>query len=223
MKTILVFDTETTGLDPQTARVIEAAGALWSVQQRTLVACFSFLVKADGNPCEAINRIPAAVLDEGLASDEAEKRLAIWFGRADAIVAHNASFDASFMPIGLRDMRPWICTRNDIEWPRAGVGRGLRDLAADHDVGVVRAHRAMSDVDILVRLFERVAELGHDVEAMLVRGLRPKAKFVSLAPFDQKDVVKSHGFTWEPAPRVWTRTMAIEDAKTLPFAVREVA
>lgn len=224
MRAVLLFDLETTGLDPQTCRVIEAAGALWSVPHRTLIGAFSFIVKADENPAERFNRIPPAVLrDHGIAPTEAEKRISAWFGKADAIVAHNAPFDASFLPTPIRDMRPWIDTKADVEWPHGKIGCGLRDLAADHGVGIVRAHRAASDVDILVRLFERVAELGHDVEAMLLRAMRPKATFaVADTRFDEarNELAKQNGFRWEKPH--WIRRMAIEDAASLPFAVRQL-
>jgi DNA polymerase III alpha subunit (gram-positive type) len=234
VKTLLIFDLETTGLEPQTCRVIEAAGALWSLPHRTLTGSFSFIVQADENPAEAVNRIPVGALrDHGFAQDKTEARLAVWFGMADAIVAHNASFDSGFLSTHLRESKPWICTKHDVEWPRSRLGAGLRDLAADHDVGVVRAHRAGADVDILVRLFERVAELGHDVDAMIARALRPKVLVVADVPKPwtvskeeadaTKAALKSAGFQWEDAAKRWARRMPREDVAGLPFAVQEVA
>lgn len=222
MKTILIYDCETTGLEPQTDRVIEAAGALWSIPLRTLIASFSFVIRAEENPVEHVNRIPAAVLQaHGLSPDEAEKRIAAWISRAEAIVAHNSDFDAGFLPNAIRDLRPWIDSKADIEWPRGGMGKGLRDLAIEHDVGIVRAHRALADVDILVRLFERAAELGADIEAMLIRALRPKARFVADLPRSRNDELKAAGFRWDNDRKQWWRKMAIADVGTLPFPVRE--
>lgn len=221
-ETVLIFDTETTGLDPKRDLVIEAAGALWSVKHRTVFASFSWLVQANENPAERINRIPTPALALGIRrEEELPHELSIWFGRADAVIAHYADFDRGFMPSFLQNAKPWICSKNDIEWPRAGMGKGLRDLAADHDVGIVRAHRAMADVDILVRLLERCAELGSDVGQMLARAMRPKARYVADVPREMNDLVKQHGFRW--VDRAWTRTLAIEDAAKLPFPVRRTS
>lgn len=223
MKTILIYDCETTGLDPQVHRVIEAAGALWSIPLRTLIGSFSFVVKADHNPAESINRIPSDVLRlHGISAEEAEKRIGAWISKADVVAAHSSDFDAGFLPGPIRDMRPWICTKSDVEWPRGGMGKGLRDLAIEHDVGIVRAHRALADVDILVRLFERAAELGADLEAMIARAMRPKARFVADVPRSRNEELKTNGFRWDPDRSQWWRKMAIEDAAALAFPVREI-
>lgn len=48
--------------------------------------------------------------------------------------------------------------------------------------------------------------------------------FVSLAPFELKETVKSYGFGWNDlVPKQWAKVMPAEDAPKLPFAVREVA
>jgi hypothetical protein len=52
--------------------------------------------------------------------------------------------------------------------------------------------------------------------------MRPKVRCHSLAPFEQKDVVKSFGFRWSPEQKVWWRVMPFEDAEQLPFKVKVV-
>jgi DNA polymerase-3 subunit epsilon len=81
----------------------------------------------------------------------------------------------------------------------------------------------MADVDTLARILTRLAEKGHDLEAMLVHAMRPKAMFHSLAPFEKKEEVKAAGFRWDPERKVWWRRMAIEDSKELPFKVKVVS
>jgi DNA polymerase III epsilon subunit-like protein len=94
-------------------------------------------------------------------------------GRAHHIVAHNADFDRSFVSPALRAL-PWADSMSDIDWGRGKVGGSLTALALAHDVGVVSAHRAMADVDVLVRTFQAAQRLGADLPAMLTRALRPK-------------------------------------------------
>ena len=76
----------------------------------------------------------------------------------------------------------------------------------------------------MAALFDRAAELGGDIPAMMIHAMRPKARFVVAdTNFDEarNALAKEHGFKWEKPN--WVRNMAIADAPALPFAVRQVA
>jgi DNA polymerase-3 subunit epsilon len=217
-----LIDTETTGMNPDVDRTIEVAVALFDVKHAQPVASFASLIRGPAeNEAQSANGIPAAMLPEAREADRVWSAVGWIIEPAQIIVAHNASFDQQFTPdLG----RPWICSEEDITWPgstKGGRGGSLAHLALSLGLGVAHAHRAMSDVDTLSRILTRLAEKGHDLEAMLVHAMRPKAMFHSLAPFEMKDVVKSHGFRWSPEEKIWWRRMAIEDAKDLPFKVRQ--
>jgi len=223
MKNILFLDTETTGFDHEKDAVVEVAYALWSVPHRSMIDCRSFLIDSgQPNAAEHVNRIPDAMIrNHGRDWGSAQEDTARAISRADIVVAYNAEFDRGWFDEKVAEVRPWVCACDDIEWPTKTKSRSLIDVAIGHDVGVVHAHRAMSDVMLLVRLFESVARHGADIEAMLVRAMRPKARYLSLAPFSQKDEVKAAGFHWidDGREKGWFRNMAIEDAETLPFGV----
>lgn len=226
MKTILILDTETTGTDPQKDRIIEVGYVLWSVQYRTMLEVYSGLLPSPDNAAEKINAIPTEALrNDALCVpwDTLEHAS----NRADAVVAHNAAFDKSFMDaddrISVRG-QPWICTIEDFQWPHEPESKSLISIALSMGVGVVSAHRAVNDCLLLVRMLERLGDAAPALlEDALARSLRPKSRFVSLAPFSEKDTVKAHGFHWDPDCREWWRVMAVEDAQRLPFRVREVA
>lgn len=224
MKRILILDTETTGLDPTKDHVIEVACILYDVEHATAIESFSSLIEHDGNPCENINRIPPAALR--FAPDPVSVWLAVEMraGEADAIVAHNAEFDRGFVSPKMRDHRPWICSKTDICWPKqTHEAPSLVSLALEHDLGVAVAHRAMADCDLLARLFTRARELGADLDAMLVRGLRPKVLLQALVSFDDNHKAKAAGFQWDAPTKRWLRRMVAEDATALPFATRTAA
>ncbi len=224
MKRILILDCETTGLDPTKDHVIEVACILYDVEHATAIESFASLIEHDGNPCENINRIPPAALAEAPPEAIVWARVGALVEQADAVVAHNAGFDQSFTPAPLPTLRPWVCSKDDLRWPKqTRESPSLVALALEHDLGVATAHRAMADCELLARLLTRAHELGVDLDAMLARGLRPKAEFVALVPFERKDEAKAAGFQWDGARREWRRTMAIEDAAALPFKVRQVA
>jgi DNA polymerase-3 subunit epsilon len=220
LDTILILDTETTGTDPAKDRIVEIGAVLWSVEHTCALSAWSELVIGDGNAAETINRIPAAALVRGIKPPAAMATLRALAGRADVVVAHNASFDRGFIgeDVGL----PWVCSMDDLAWPRQASGTSLAATALAHDVGIVTAHRALADCLILARLLERVTELGHDVRAMLRLGLRPKATYQAMVSYADRELAKAAGFTWHGEAKRWTRRLAAEDVAGLPFKVVEV-
>lgn len=223
---VTILDTETGGKDKTTAEVIEVGVILYSLDHFTALESYSVLLRCAGQPAESerINGIPSAALPFGRDAAEAWAIVRRGFlERSKAVLAHGAEFDKGFTPPELRALRPWICTNEDISWPLEGGSRALVALTLAHGLGVEAAHRALCDCNMIARLLTRCHEMGHDVKAMLRRGLRPKAKFQALVSFDDKDKAKEAGFRWLPDERnpggknIWVRTMAVEDAATLPF------
>lgn len=230
MKTLIITDTETTGLDPKVDRCIEVAYAVYDVDLATMLECFSSLLPGVHNDAEAVNRIPSAALRRvtgNLDPWTCVRDVVDEYGGHDAaFIAHRASFDRSFYNTGIADSLPWICSKFDIEWPLSKPGASLVEVALAHGVPVHDNHRALTDVMLLVRTFQRVAETGHDVQAMLARAMRPKATYaVADTAFDpeRNKLAKANAFSWEPNSRLWIRTMAKDDVGALPFAVREVS
>lgn len=242
MRYALITDTETQGDDPTRHGVIEVATAVFDLRHRVVVEACSTLLPCDTNEAQAINGIPPEATRQGLPPElDAARRKGIWDGvraqasRCDLILAHNAEFDRAFVEIGAdgplmgaarareekRQPIPWVCTCDDIAWPRQHKhGQGLVSLALAHGLGVGSAHRALDDVLLLARLIARACEMGLDLERALERALRPKTKVISLARFEDKEIVKQHGFRWDPAAKEWWRLMPIEDCAALPFKVK---
>jgi len=227
MRTLLLLDTETTGLDATKEQVIEVAVARYDLDHATIIESFASLITAPGNAAEHVNRIPAAVLPDAPAARPVWERVLDMARRSDVVAAHRAEFDKAFVDASLAKEglavldRPWMCTKFDTPWPKqAKPGESLIYLALGHDLGVAYAHRAMADIDLMARVFTRAKEMGADLHEMVRLALRPKSKLISLAPFEQKDVVKQNGFAWDPEAKVWWRSMVVEDAKKLPFKWR---
>jgi DNA polymerase-3 subunit epsilon len=228
MKLIAILDFETTGMDPTKHRVVEMGVTTWSVEHRCVVRSWSILMHGESNEAEAVNRIPAALLAStsvpGVSSpDVAWRNLQTVFGSVDAVVAYNSEFDRSFVPEDFRDMKPWICAMSDIDWPRPSNSKKLTEMALAHGLGVVQAHRALADVELIVRLLERSIELGANVEVMLTRALRPKGRVVANLPRSRNDELKAAGFRWDPDRREWWKRVFVDDVPSLPFPVSLVA
>lgn len=225
IKRALIVDTETSGLD-DASRIIEVGAVLYSVTHQCSLQEISTLFPATSNEAEPVNRIKPAALNE-VAECGVSFALETLFAMskaADVFVAHNAEFDSkrlfgntAFLPLA---SLPWLCTMSDFKWPSATREQGsLINIALDHGIGVGSAHRALTDCRLIARLFDRMS----DLSAMFQIAMRPKALFVGLQPFENNQLAKDAGFKWDRlVPKKWSRMMAIEDAQSLSFPVRQV-
>lgn len=216
-KYALLLDTETTDVDPKTGAIcIEVAVCLYNIRLGAPIASYASLIHgATENPAQEINGIHVDALVDAPPADRVWGMVAAFAKKAQVAVAYNADFDQKFTPdLGL----PWACAMNDFQYPGSRKSRSLVALALSLGLGIGHVHRAAADVDLMARVFTRLAERGLSLPAMFLHALRPKALFVSLAPFDQKDAVKEAGFVWdELVPKQWARKMPYEDAAELPF------
>lgn len=224
---VLIFDTETTGLDPTRDHVIEVGCILFSVEHASPLLSYSSLIRRDGQPAESerINGIPSAILKTAPEESRVWARVEGLSKGVGAILAHQAEFDRNMSPPRVFGGTPWICTQDDLAWPHASGSKSLIATALAHGVGVASAHRALADCDLIARLLMRVHELGINLDAFLARGLRPKGKFrVAATGFDaaRNAIAKANGFRFEDTTKWWVRTMAIEDTAALPFEVKPV-
>lgn len=248
---VLIVDTETTSTDPNTGAVIEVAAMLYDTKHASAIESFACLIRHEANEAERFNGIPAALLlEQGLESQDAWRRFLSLSVDAECYIAHSAEFDRGFvtksmhgLPLPDADWDPskvWVCTMQDLSWPGARESRSLMSLALSLGLGVSHAHRAAVDVDTIARCLTRANEVmrfewlrtraeplpehGDFLEPMIRRGMRPKSLFYSLAPFEQKHIVKAHGFSWDEAKhgKNWFRYIPDEDAAALPFRVRMV-
>lgn len=221
METVLILDTETTGLDPAKDHCIEVAVVRYSIEHACVLESYATLLLGDSNEAEATNHIPAASLRLGANPILTWKLVGEIGAYCDAVLAHNSDFDRAFVPANVLSDIPWIDTK-ELTWPKQSEpGSSLIGLALDHGLAVVDPHRALSDCLLLARLLTRVAEQ-HNIVELLARGLRPRATFQALVSFDDKDKAKEAGFHWEASTKRWLRKMAEEDAGLLPFKTRKV-
>lgn len=224
MNRVILIDTETTGILPSDSRCIEVAVTLYDVQRASPISSYSSLIgSTDTNPVEHINGISSVLLKDAPVPDDVWDTVQFFVDQADAILAHNATFDFGFVPESIQDAAPWICTMNDIDWPKGKKGSNLTSLLLAHGLGVVHAHRAASDVDMLSRLLTRTAEMSTiGLDVLLKKAQRPKKKFMAMVSYDDRGKAKDNGFAWEASRKLWWRAMPEDDISTLPFKVKEI-
>ncbi|MGB5135100.1 MAG: 3'-5' exonuclease [Prochlorococcaceae cyanobacterium] len=222
--TLLILDTETTGLDPARGRCIEVGAILFAVAERAVLAQVSFLLPTDANPAEHVNGIAAAVTRLPQPWQAGLRFFVAMLEAAEAVLAHNAAFDRQWFGIDpLPPVRkPWICSMDDIRWPAhlcLKTSPSVRDLALAHGVPVWAAHRALSDCTYLAQVLERCT----DLDTLLVAALEPRQLFRARLSYAERQKARDAGFRWnDPVPGAWTRRLTEAEAGALPFPVERV-
>jgi len=222
--TLLIVDTETSGLDPATGQCLEVGAVLFDVAARAVLCQVSFLLPAATNPARHVNGIDPAVTQRSQPWRQGLELFGAMAREAQALVAHNAVFDRQWFgiaPLPAID-RPWICSMEDIRWPADRQLRAtpsVRDLALAYGVPVWAAHRALTDCIYLVQVFERCA----DLEALLLVALEPRRLFRARLGYAERHQAKEAGFRWNhPVAGAWSRRLSAREVQALPFPVEPV-
>ena len=221
VRTLLIIDTETTGLDPQLDHCLEVGVILFDVPSRQVLAQHSFLLPVEANAAEAINRIPAAATNLPQPWRPALSYLQSLLDAADVLVAHNAAFDRQWFGRGHLPAtdKPWLCSMEDMRWPAERLLRSrpsVRDLALAYEIPVWAAHRALTDCIYLAEVFRRCDEL----EQLVERGLEPRQLMRAQVSYDDRHLARDAGFRWnEPVKGAWARRLSEREARDLDFPV----
>ena len=220
-RTLLIVDTETTGLDPQLDHCLEVGVILFDVSSRQVLAQQSFLLPVESNAAEAINRIPASATNLPQPWRPALGYLQSLMDAADVLVAHNAAFDRQWFGRGhlpATDKR-WLCSMEDMCWPSERQLRSrpsVRDLALAYEIPVWAAHRALTDCIYLAEVFRRC----EDLEQLIERGLEPRQLMRAQVSYDDRHLARDAGFRWnEPVKGAWARRLSAREASNLDFPV----
>ena len=220
-KTLLIIDTETTGLDPELDQCLEVGGILFDVASRQILAQQSFLLPVEANAAEAINRIPAAATNLPQPWPAALHYFESLLDAADVLVAHNAAFDRQWFGRGHLPAtdKPWLCSMDDMRWPAERQLRSrpsVRDLALAYEIPVWAAHRALTDCIYLAEVFRRC----NDLEELVERGLEPRQLMRAQVSYDDRHLAREAGFRWnEPVKGAWARRLSAREAGNLDFPV----
>lgn len=221
---LLILDVETTGLEPPQAQLCEIGAVLFSVPQRSILQQLSFLLPVLSNEAQAINGIEPRLTLQPAPINEAAALLRAMVRQADALVAHNASFDRLWIEVYLDTaahpelVKPWICTCEGISWEGVRPNASLQALALAHGIPIWAAHRALTDCIYLAAILERAA----DLEGKLAEGLLPRRLVAADLPFQRKDEAKEAGFRWLPERKLWVRKLTDAQIEALPFSTYAV-
>ena len=217
----VVIDTETTGLNRKSDKVIEiglrqfrfnrASGELLAVG-----AAYSALQDPGTPLSDDIKRLT------GLTDAELQGKSIDWaavgraLSEASIIIAHNASFDRPFVDRGceISATKIWGCSLKQVEWSRKGYNVAKLEVLSIYHGFFADSHRALSDVDALLNLITMVDWTSRKpyLAELLANARRPLARIAATrAPFEAKDILKERGYNWDANAKCWHKTLFQED------------
>lgn len=212
LTTIAVVDVESDGLDSAEDNVIQIAVALIEVD--ALGRIVRIIAKGQGTqdpgrPLPQRIQMLTGLTDEALAGTQIDvPKLTGFISRAQAVLAHNARFDAGFcrrlLP-GIAHL-PWICSVNEVDWLGHGFdGAKLGHLLMQQGMFAPVAHDAMADVQAAINLLASELPNGKTVMAEALATARTDTVRIDAecAPYAQKGELKRRRYRFDWDKKVW--------------------
>src|SRR6266704_3304812 len=221
---LLSYDVETTGLDKQKDRIIEAGFALYSTGQQKVLESAGYLVKSEGVPITQeitdITGITQAAVDRFGHEPADVIEDFNWFAeQAEAIIAHNGSrFDLPVTENAAKRSskflkgKLWIDTMTDIPGVK---GEQLVTMCAK--VGFVyNAHAAEDDAKAVLEMTRRHAQSpDKSFEKMVERARSPLVIIQSHQDRNNNSDAKKFKFRWNPTMKIWWKIVKEMDLQEL--------
>lgn len=211
--TVVVLDTETTGLDAAKEKIIELALVKVQVDVDTGLPVGEVTVYDEledpGIPIppevEKITGISTSMV-AGKRLDES--RIAAMMQGVDLVIAHNAGFDRPFVESRLSGFSglAWACSFADIDWKAQGRSSAKLESLAQALGFFYDAHRAEMDCHALLAVLvpPLVTSPRTGLSALIETAQHPSFRLQAThAPFDAKDKLKARGYRWHPEQKVW--------------------
>ena len=202
----LYLDTEATGLNPDTDRIIELALVPFEYDldgriYRILPAYNA--LQDPGVPISAFITGITGITDEMVAGQAIDlDEVARFLADASLVIAHNARFDRPFVEMlhpGFESVA-WACSMMDVNWNEEGF-EGVKLEYLGYKYGFFyEGHRATIDCQAGIELLSQVLPGGERVMKRLLdnAGRTDIRLWAERAPFMKKDELRQRGYRWSP-------------------------
>jgi len=212
---LLIVDTETTGLTPTTAELIEIGVIVYDVETSTALQQISTLIPSEDNPQFALNGISweASKKINYAQWNQALDFMGLLAEHCDYLIAHNAQFDKLWCDsIYLFPDKQWICSYKDVDW-KPHKSTDLARLALAHGVPVVDTHQALTDCRLLSEIFRR----RDDLAELIQDAVAPKILVEAVVSYADQGLAKGAGFTWDRSKKKWLKNIKPEIVDSFVF------
>lgn len=215
-KTGVVWDVETTGLDPETCDIIEIGAVKFEWEEEetatglrigppSIISVYGGL-RDPGKPIPPeITKLTGITDKDVKGKNLSQNVLRSYVEGTDLHVAHNAFFDKGFLlkaPFfaGAEGVR-WACTIKHIDWMEKGFkSTSLAYLGCDNGFLNPFPHRAVFDCASTFRLMAP-----HFGELLQNHTQRLMRIYAWRSPFHTKDTLRERKYFWDPDLKVWKK------------------
>lgn len=218
----VIVDTETTGLNQDTDKIIEIGLVAFEYDPESGQA-YRVLDSYDGLEDPGIPITQEITEITGITSDMVagkridESRVTELVQGASILIAHNAKFDRPFLEqrLPLFETVPWGCSLAQVDWNGEGLGARSLDYIAFEFGFFFDAHRAESDCVALLHILQQTLPKSNLKVMKVLLDQLPEQEWTVYAvnaKFETKDLLKARAYRWDAARKTWHRTLANEHA-----------
>ncbi|MDA9483077.1 DNA polymerase III subunit epsilon [Bradyrhizobium sp. CCBAU 11445] len=216
VRTGILLDTETTGLDHAKDEIIELGMVKFDYTPDGLIVGVRDTFSAFNEPSAPISAEVAAltgITNEMLAGHRFDDAAVSAFAESGVItIAHNSLFDRKFAerywPVF--EHKAWACSMSEIDWRKHGFAGSQLGYLLNGAGYFHQAHRAVDDCHALLEVLAfQLPTTGSPALALLLETARRKTLRVwaEQSPFELKDSLKRRGYRWNDGsdgrPKSW--------------------
>jgi DNA polymerase-3 subunit epsilon len=216
VRTAVLLDTETTGLDARKDEVIELGMVKFDYLPDGRVAGVRDAFSAFNEPTVPISEEITAltgITADMVAGHRIDEAAVNAFVENSAItIAHNSGFDRKFAerywPVF--EQKAWACSATEIDWRKHGFAGAQLGYLLNGAGYFHAAHRAVDDCHALLEVLAfELPTTGAPALALLLETARRKTVRVwaEQSPFELKDSLKKRGYRWNDGsdgrPKSW--------------------
>jgi DNA polymerase III subunit epsilon len=216
VRTAILLDTETTGLDHVNDEIIELGMVKFDYTPGGRIVGIQGIFSAFNEPSGPIPAEVTAltgITDDMVAGHRIDEAAVTAFVEGAVIaIAHNSGFDRKFAerywPVF--EHKAWGCSATEIDWRAHGFAGAQLGYLLNGAGFFHQAHRAVDDCHALLEvLAHELPTTGAPALALLLETARKATLRVwaERAPFEFKDSLKKRGYRWSDGgdgrPRSW--------------------
>jgi DNA polymerase-3 subunit epsilon len=216
LRTAVLLDAETTGLDAGKDEVIELGMVKFDYLPDGRIASVRDMFSAFNEPAAPISAEVTAltgITDEMVAGHRiGESEVNAFVEDAAIVIAHNSGFDRKFAerywPIF--EGKAWGCSATEIEWRQHGFAGAQLGYLLNGAGFFHQAHRAVDDCHALLEILaHELPTTGAPALARLLETARKTTVriWAEQSPFELKELLKRRGYRWSDGsdgrPRSW--------------------
>lgn len=212
----LYLDSETTGIDAASDKLIEVAMVPFEFHPSGKI--YRVLpgyngLQDPGIPIPADITKITGISDDMVAGQAIDlKQVAALLAEAVIVIAHNARFDRPFVEKlhpGFRDIS-WGCTFADVDWREEGIESAKLEYLAYKFGFYYEGHRATIDCQAGIHVLSQALPVTGEpvLKRLLDAARRTDYRLWAVnSPFEKKDVLRQRGYRWSSGegdkPKAW--------------------